>query len=384
MSAAHRLAWILSSSLLCVSPAWAVRPSAGAAGHDPGTRARPSLEQDPSAAPGAAAGEEAEVRARSCALVEDPRWLSYRGADGPGAGRHIVLVAADQEYRSEESLPMLARILSARHGFDCSVLFALNPDGLVDPSQKIRWQDESVLHQVPGLELLESADLVIWFSRLITLSDAQLQLVYAYLDSGKPLIGLRTANHGFIGFDYELDGRRQDFGVDVLGGSFRSHHGNWHQDSTRGLIVESHAAHPILRGVHDVWGPSDVYRTYAEGAALPADCTPLLLGQPLLGRQHDDPVNPELEALPVAWVKSWTGRTGKSARVFHSTMGSARDFESADLRRLLVNAVYWCLELEERIDPNASVELVGPYSPHASGFDYEGLGLAPRAPRSLR
>jgi type 1 glutamine amidotransferase len=322
--------------------------------------------------------------ARSGALEQDPRWLQYEGGEGPGSGKRIVLVAAEQEYRSEESLPMLARLLSTRYGFDCTVLFALNADGLVDPSQKIRWEDEDVVHDIPGLGQLEDADLVIWFSRLLTLPGEQLRHLYRYLDSGKPLIGLRTANHGFLGFDYEVDGQRVRFGEDILGGSFRSHHGNWHQDSTRGLIVEENAEHPVLRGVTDVWGPSDVYRTYPEDGALPADCTPLLLGQPLLGRQHDDAVNPELEPLPVAWTKTWTGRGGEAARVFHSTMGSARDFESAGLRRVLVNAVLWCLELEDRIDPTSSVELVGPYAPHASGFDYAGLGIEPRAPSSLR
>ena len=321
---------------------------------------------------------------RAGALIEDPRWLQYEGGEGPGAGKRVVLVAADQEYRSEESMPMLARLLSARYGFDCTVLFALNEDGLVDPSQKIRWEDESVVHDIPGLEQLADADLVIWFSRLLTLPDEQLAHLYAYLDSGKPLIGLRTANHGFLGFDYEVEGRRVRFGEDILGGSFREHHGRWHQDSTRGIPIPEAAEHAVLRGVSDVWGPSDVYRTYAEGDSLPEGCTPLLLGQPLMGRQPGDAVNTELEPLPVAWTKTWTGRGGEPARIFHSTMGSARDFESAGLRRLLVNAVLWCLELEEQIDPASSVELVGPYEPHASGFDYQGLGLEPRTPDSLR
>ena len=31
----------------------------------------------------------------------------YEGADGPGKGKHIVLISGDEEYRSEEALPML-------------------------------------------------------------------------------------------------------------------------------------------------------------------------------------------------------------------------------------------------------------------------------------
>ena len=317
-------------------------------------------------------------------VPESALWLTYPAADGPGEGRHVVLVAADQEYRSEQSLPMLAQLLSRRHGFHCTVLFSLNEAREVDPTMKIRWQDETMTHDVPGLEHLACADVLILFSRLITLPDEQLAHLYAYLDSGKPIIGLRTANHGFIGFDYRKDGERVRFGEDVLGGSFRNHHGRWHQDSTRGFPVEKNRDHPILIGVDDVWGPSDVYRTFEEGGGLPEGCVGLLMGQPLTGRLPDDPPNEELIPLPVAWVKSWTGGAGLSARVFHSTMGSARDFQSAGLRRLLTNAVYWCVGLEEHIRPDSNVELVGPFEPLPSGFDYEKLGVRAYPPAHYR
>ena len=313
-------------------------------------------------------------------MPESPLWLTYPGGEGTGAGKHIVLIAADQEYRSEQSMPMLAKTLSKHHGFHTSVLFALNEEHLVDPTQKIRWQDETVMHDIPGLEHLESASLVVFFNRLITLPEEQLDHIYRYLDSGKPIIGLRTANHGFLGFEYEKDGQRVRFGEDVLGGSFRNHHGRWHQDSTRGILVDENRGHPILIGVNDIWGPSDVYRTYAEGSGLPQGCLPLILGQPLTGRNPLDPPNPGLAPLPVAWVKTWTGNSGKTARVFHSTMGSARDLESADLRRLIINAAYWCLGLEEQVSLTSSVDVVGTYDPLASGFDYGQLGVKPRPP----
>ena len=314
-------------------------------------------------------------------VPESPLWLTYSGeGQGPGKGRHILLVAADQEYRSEYSMPMLGRVLAKHHGFDCTVLFSLNKNNQVDPTQKIRYDDKTVMHNIPGLEYLDKCDLVIWFSRLITLPPDQLQHIYNYLDSGKPIIGFRTANHGFIGFDYKLNGKKIDFGEDVLGGSFRNHHGNWQQDSTRGIVVESNKDHPILKGVSDIWGTSDVYRTFKEGGVFPAVCTPLVNGQPLMGRKHDDAVNPELIPLPVAWVKTWTGNTGNTARVFHSTMGSAQDFQSAGLRRLAINAAYWCLQIENQIDPNSSVEIVGTYMPLESGFDYKALRVEPQLP----
>jgi len=327
-----------------------------------------------------ARGQETETPA-----PDEPRWITFAGGDGPGHGRRIVLIAADQEYRSEQALPMLAKILAARHGFDCTVLFALNHDGLVDPTQKIRWEDKTVEHDIPGLEQLAQADLMILFSRLVTLPDAQIRHVIDYLDSGRPILAIRTANHGFLqNFPYEKDGKPVRFGEDVLGGAFREHHGNWHRDSTRGILVEAQREHPILIGVDDIWGPSDVYRTYPEGGSLPADCTALVYGQPLLGRQHDDAPNPEKVALPIAWTKTWTGSTGKTARVFHQTMGSARDFQSAGLRRLLINAVYWCVGLEDRITKDSSVDIVGDYAPLASGFDYAELGVVPKPPSAFR
>lgn len=313
-------------------------------------------------------------------VPESPLWLTYPGGDGPGKGKHVVFVAADQEYRSEYALPMLARLLAKHHGFHCTVLFGVNDKGEVDPTMKIRWEDKTVTHNVPGLEHLDKADLAVFFTRLLSLPDRQLAHVYKYLDSGKPVIGIRTANHGFLGFDYKKDGERVDFGEDVLGGSFRSHHGRWQADSTRGVIVEQNKDHPVLKGVRDVWGLTDVYRTYKVGGALPAGCTPLLDGQPLKGRKPDDAPNPDLIALPVAWVKTWTGNTGKTARVFHTTMGSAEDYRNPGLRRLTVNAAYWCLGLEEKIDPASKVDLVGEYEPPGSGFNYAKLRVVPRPP----
>ncbi len=317
-------------------------------------------------------------------VPESPLWLTYSGENGPGVGKHIVLIAADQEYRSEYSMPMLARLLAKHHGFHCTVLFSLNKDNEVDPTQKIRWEDKTVTHNIPGLEHLEKCDLVILFSRLLSLPPEQLQHIYNYLDSGKPLIGIRTANHGFIEFDYRKHENKVNFGEDVLGGSFRSHHGRWQQDSTRGIIVEQNKDHPVLKGVTDIWGTSDVYRTFKEGDRLPEGCLPLVNGQPLMGRNHDDAVNPELIPLPVAWVKTWTGNTGNTARVFNMTMGSAQDFKSEGVRRMAVNAVYWCQQMESSIDAQSCMDIVGVFNPPDSGFAYKDLHIVPRKPNFYR
>lgn len=320
----------------------------------------------------------AAVRAADHPVPESPMWLTFPGGDGPGKGKHVVFIAADQEYRSEFVMPMLAKVIAKHHGFHCTVLFSLNDKDEVDPTLKIRYDDKTITHNIPGLEHLAKADLLIVFSRLISLPEKQLQHIYDYLDAGKPVIGIRTANHGFLGFEYKKNGKKMDFGEDILGGSFRNHHGRWQADSTRGIVVEKNKDHAVLKGVTDVWGPSDVYRTFKEGGSLPADCTPLLDGQPLKGRKQDDDVNPDLIALPVAWVKTWTNDKGKTARVFHTTMGSAEDYQNEGLRRLTVNAAYWCLEMD--IDPKSKVEPVGEYKPLASGFDYNKLNVVPQKP----
>lgn len=316
-------------------------------------------------------------------VPESAQWLTYPGAEGPGKGKHMVLIAADQEYRSEQSMPMMAKILSTHHGFDCTVLFGVNDKGEVEPTMPVYpekgKESEFKSHHIPGLEHLASADLVIFFTRLLTLPKAENELIVKYVDSGKPFIALRTANHGFRGpLPYKINGKQVNWGTDVLGGAFMGHHGRWHADSTRGTLVEAQKNHPILTGVSDIWGDSDVYRTYKEGTSLPEGCTALVWGQPLMGRKHDDPPNTKLEPLPVAWFKNWQTSEGKSARVFHSTMGSGTDLQSAGLRRLIINAVYWGMGLESSIQATSKVDIVGDYKPLESGFNYEKLGVAPK------
>src|SRR5580765_7395250 len=93
--------------------------------------------------------------------------LVLPGKTGPGKGKRIVLVSGDEEYRSEQALPQLARILSERHGFDCTVLFAIDPkDGTIDPTHA---------DNIPGLETLDSADLMVLFTRFRDLPDAQMK-----------------------------------------------------------------------------------------------------------------------------------------------------------------------------------------------------------------
>ncbi|MCR9117492.1 MAG: ThuA domain-containing protein, partial [bacterium] len=232
----------------------------------------------------------------------------------------------------------------------------------------------------PGLEHLANADCVILLSRFMQLPDDQLKHFHDYFDSGNPLIALRTANHGFLGGkSYVKDGKSVSMSK-MLGGAFMGHHGGWHREATRGIIVPESKEHAILTGVKDIWGTSDVYRCHSEKSPFPEDCQALVLGQPLVDLTRDAEANPDKEPLPVAWTKTWTGNKDRPTRIFHFTMGSAKDFENAGVRRLTVNAVYWGLAMESAIQKDSTVDIIGDYKARASGFNYEKLGVQPRKP----
>jgi type 1 glutamine amidotransferase len=298
------------------------------------------------------------------ASAADP-WLVLDGHDGPGKGKHVVLVSGDEEYRSEEMLPQLAKILAKHHGFKCTVLFAIDPtDGTIDPNRN---------DNIPGLEALRSADLMVLFTRFRKLPDEQMKHIVEYVESGKPVIGLRTATHAFDpkpGTTYAKWGWKSKewdggFGRQVLGETWVSHHGKHGKQSTRGIIAKGQEKHPVVRGIGygDVWGPTDVYGVRLP---LPGDSTPVVLGEVVDGMNRTDPPvigNPFAPMMPIAWTKTYKTESGKAARVFTSTIASSQDFASEGVRRLLVNACYWALGMEDRIPPQSKVGLVGPYEP---------------------
>jgi type 1 glutamine amidotransferase len=293
----------------------------------------------------------------------DP-WIVYEGGDGPGKGKHIVLISGDEEYRSEETLPQLAKILSKHHGFKCTVLFAIDPaDGTINPN---------VNNNIPGLEALKTADLMIIFTRYRNLPDEQMKHIVDYVESGRPIIGLRTATHAFLlkggSYGQYSDGSNQKgweggFGRRILGEKWISHHGSHGSQSTRGIIAPGEEKDPIVRGIKDgdVWGPTDVYGVRLP---LPGDSKPLVLGQVLEGMKPDDkPVTGKKNdpLMPIAWTKTYTAESGKTGRAFTTTMGASQDFQSEGLRRLLVNAVYWAVGMEEKIPEKANVDIVGDF-----------------------
>ncbi|MFT5286524.1 MAG: type 1 glutamine amidotransferase [Planctomycetota bacterium] len=288
---------------------------------------------------------------------ENPHRVDYRGSKGPGDGKRIVLLAGDHEYRSEEILPALARILAKRFGFECNVFFTLDEAGFVQPGSS----------RIQGLEILREADLVIMGLRFQDFPDDEMQHIVDYLDRGAPIVGLRTSTHAFniadgphkkYTYNYAGDEYVGGFGRQVLGETWAGHYGTNHKQSSRVLAEASQSDHPILRGVTDMHVMCGGYKAYPlDGSVV------LARGQVLNGMLPDSPVDTEKELLPVVWTRTYTGAKGNEGRVFTTTHGASQDFVNEGFRRLLVNGTFWALGMEDAIMANSDVSFVGPYNP---------------------
>jgi type 1 glutamine amidotransferase len=307
--------------------------------------------------------------------VKAEPWVVLEGKEGPGKGKHIVFLVGDEEYRSEDSMPQLAKILAVHHGFKCTVLFAINKDtGEIDPK---------TLDNIPGLEALETADLVVMFLRFRELPDDQMKRIIDYTNSGKPIVGLRTSTHAFNYVKhkdspyskYSFNNKKFDggYGRQVFGETWINHYGRHQQESTRGLIAKGMENHPIVKGIDDIWGESDVYGL----TTLTGDSKPLIMGQVLAGMDPKDKPSPDKKQVPVAWTKTYTGEKDNTARVFTTTMGHSFDLFSEGFRRLLVNACYWGMGMEDKIPAKSKVDLVGLYDPNKIGMGKHKTGLKP-------
>jgi hypothetical protein len=322
------------------------------------------------------------------AAANDP-WVVYQGGDGPGKGKSVVLITGDEEYRSEEGLTQLGRILSKHHGFKCTVLYSIHPEsGEIDPT---------TLTNIPGMQAIDKADLVIILTRFRDLPDDQMKHLVDYVNAGKPIIGLRTATHAFnfkqhkTYADYSFNAKAWDggFGRQVLGETWLNHHGHHKHESTRGLIAPGAESHPVLSGIESgsIWGPTDVYGVRLP---LPETCKPLVMGQVLKREGEFDkndpnfgmkPTDKPLEGaknapmMPIAWIKSYQAPQGKPGYAFCTTMGSSTDLVNAPLRRLLVNAAYYLLGMD--VPAKVNVEIVGEFNPLPYGFGGHAKDVKP-------
>jgi type 1 glutamine amidotransferase len=298
--------------------------------------------------------------------AQNPHLVVYRGDKGPGAGKHIVWLAGDHEYRGEETLPALARIMARRYGFTCSVFFTTDPaTGFIVPGSS----------NIAGLEALKTADLLVVFLRFQDFPDAEMQHIVDYLDRGGPVVGYRTATHAFQikrpdarFLKYTWKNSTPDypggFGRQILGETWVSHYGKNHAQSSRLILQSDQADHPILRGVKDVWAQSGGY----TADPVPGS-TVLALGQILDGMTPDSPAAKGKQLMPVVWTRTYKSASGKEGRVFTTTHGASEDLLNDGFRRLAVNATLWAAGLDTSIRADNDIAFVGPFNPTTFAFD---------------
>lgn len=292
--------------------------------------------------------------------------------DSFGAGKHIVFLAGDHEYRSEETLPAMAKILAKHHGFKCTVLFNINKEGFIQPGN----------NNMPGLEALKSADLMVNFLRFQNFPDEQMQHIADYIDRGGAVVGLRTSTHAFnippgktfsrYSFRYQGEEFRQGFGRQILGETWVSHYGKNHVMGTRLDVVEKQKSHPILSGVEKPFALSGGYWVEPK-----SDSTVLAMAQPLESLDPDSKPAKDKKPCPGAWVRSYSSKSGKAGRVFTSTYGASVDIQNEDYRRLLLNGCIWACGLESKITADMNIAFVGGYTPVDFGFHTHRLNVRP-------
>jgi len=289
-------------------------------------------------------------------------------------GKKAVLVSGDEEYRTEEYFTQLAKILSRRHGFDCVVLYAVDPaTGKINPD---------INTNIPGLEELRDADCLILSTRRRALPDEQIQEFDDYLRTGRPVLAARCATHAFMPpetsrfFYYsdlydgdEMPEWKGGFGRKILGEHWISHHGNHAHEATRAIAAPGAEQNPVLTGVEPIFVPSDVY---AVRFPMQNECHPILLGQVLDGMMPESrPVENEKNnpLMPVAWYKTYRlDESSPEGTAITTTLGSSVDFLDENFRRFLVNAVYVLCGLTETMPARADVGFIGDYQPTMFGF----------------
>ena len=286
---------------------------------------------------------------------------------------HLVFVTGDEEYRSEESMPMLGRILERDYGFRITVCFALDNQGIVDPN---------VLDNIAGLEALADADMMIMFTRFRALPDEQAQYILDFAESGKPMAGFRTATHAFLYRDNpERAHLNNEWPTKVFGQQWITHHGHFDDGAnplTDVTLASGNEDHPILEGVGPFQAYSWLYHVHGGEHELYGDSAPLLNGTALQsGHANNDRLDRFPLTNPVAWTKTYTGDSGTASRVFFTTLGHPYDFRDPNMRRLAIQGILWALG-HDIPEGGANTDYVSPYEPNNSGFgDKFKAGMRP-------
>lgn len=275
---------------------------------------------------------------------------------------HIVFVTGDEEYRSEESMPMLAKLAKRELNATVTICYALDSLGTVDPNRA---------DHIAGLEALDTADLMVIFTRFRALPESERMAITDYAESGRPIVGFRTATHTFKYEDPALAYWNNDWPTKVFGQQWITHHG--HFDDGMLPVTEVYPMakkHPILNGFNTIKAYSWLYHVDGGDWKLYGDSEPILEGRSLKSQhQMDGKLDEYPLTNPVAWTKTYTGSAGIKARVFFTTLGHPFDFKLPEVRKIALNGMYWALGRASEIPAEgAHVALDFTYEPNNSGF----------------
>ena len=232
----------------------------------------------------------------------------------PGDKRkHVVIVMAEEGYGTSETLPPFA-LKHLGGDFKISSVTA----------------NAGNRNDIPGIEILDEADLAIWSIRRRTLPAKQLKVFRRFIAAGKPLVAIRTTSHAFSLSKGEAEpGLVQwpEFDREILGGNYNGDHGN--ATGVRVRFAEGVERNPILNGIRAEEFPvsASLYKT----GPLVDTAAPLLLGR-AVGVEQSEPV-------------AWTHQRPNGGRVFYTSLGHRQDFRVRDFQLLLRNAVYWAASL---------------------------------------
>ncbi|HEY1861820.1 MAG TPA: isochorismatase family protein, partial [Gemmataceae bacterium] len=204
----------------------------------------------------------------------------------------VCVVSGSVEYDSDASLATLEKHLESNYPVVCTRAFRKTDDDL------------------PGLENLESCDVMLLFTRRLTIKGEQLDRVKAFCKAGKPIVAIRTASHAFQNW--------LDLDKEVLGGNYKGHYGDG--PLTDVVFLDKAKSHPVLAGVKPFKGTGSLYKNMG----LAEDSEILLTGSI---PDHTEPL-------------AWT-RLHNSGRVFYTSLGHPKDFKDENFQRLLVNALFW-------------------------------------------
>jgi len=240
----------------------------------------------------------------------------------------IAFVAADDEYRSEITMPFLADLVAKPLGVSTSALLAV--DG-----GKTRLTDPHTLGQ---------ADAIVAYMRFEQLDRSPLASFLDPLEDGIPLVAFRTTTHAFAYPEgHESAPLNEGFGMKFLGTPWRFHHG--HSSRTRVLPPDAERAkHPILAGVRippeGLVVPSWLYHV----EPLPGDCTVLLWGESIDSERKDAP-----QKQPILWVRERTVAP-RPQRVAYTSLGHPGDFANPEFRLIAAQMVAWAATRERELD----------------------------------